>query len=156
MLMTAHKDACSEIETDDGQAVLLSATVHFCFSSTALIHHLPGRKQTFPLLLTRSHICLGDTSTTFPCMLVPLQRWMRPLCGKRSCSRWTPHRCPSSPHPPPHTGRPCPPSAAAESCWGAAREAAGATADLQAHPQPPSSSPPRPAEGRWRAAAPAE
>lgn len=51
MLMTAHRDACSEIMTDDGQTVLISATVHFCFSSTAFIHHLLGWSLTLPLLL---------------------------------------------------------------------------------------------------------
>lgn len=52
MLMTAHKDACSEIMTDDGQTVLISDTAHFCLSSTAFSHHLLGRSLTLPLLLT--------------------------------------------------------------------------------------------------------
>lgn len=51
MLMTAHKDACSEIITDDGQTVLTSATVHLCFSSTAN-PSLLGRSLLVPLLLT--------------------------------------------------------------------------------------------------------
>lgn len=153
MLMTAHKDACSETMIDDGQTVLILATVHFCFKSTAFIHHLLGWSPTLPLLLAYATYVYD-----LLCMLLglPLQQWMRLLYGRRSCSLWTPHHCPSSPHPPPHTVHPCLLSAGAVSCWGVVREAAAATADLPAHPQPPSPSPLRLAEGRWRAATPAE
>lgn len=88
-------------------------------------------------------------------ILVPWRRWMRQWCGRRSCPRWTPHRCPSSPRPPPRTARPCPPSAGAANCWAAARGEAVAMAGPPAHPPPPLPSQWRPGGGRWRAAAPA-
>lgn len=86
-------------------------------------------------------------------VLVPWQRWMRLWCGRRSCPRWTPHRCPSSPHPPPRTARPCPPSGDVANCWAAARGAAAVTAGPPARLLPPLPLPLHPAEGRWRAAA---
>lgn len=88
-------------------------------------------------------------------VLVPWRRWMRRWCGRRSCPQWTPHRCPSSPRPPPRTARPCPPSGGVANCWAAARGAAVATADPPARLPPPLPLPLRPAGGRWRAAAPA-
>lgn len=98
----------------------------------------------------------GETPNPSPLLssaLVPWRRWMRRWCGRRSCPRWTPHRCPSSPRPPPRTARPCPPSGGRANCWAAARGAAVATAGPPARPPPPLPSPPRPAGGRWRAAA---
>lgn len=86
-------------------------------------------------------------------VLVPWQRWMRLWCGRRSCPRWMPHRCPSSPHPPPRTARPCPPSVDVANCWAAARGVAAATAGPPARLLPPLPLPLHPAEGRWRAAA---
>lgn len=154
-----HADDCTQRcmfrdhDDDDGQTVLISAAVHFCLSSAAFIHHLLGWSLTPPLLLTYATYCrFGCRVYGLLCTLVPLQRWMRLLYGRRSCSRWRPHHCPSSPRPLPHTVHPCPLSAGTASCWGVAREAAAATADLPAHPQPPLPSPPHPAEGRWRAA----
>lgn len=41
---------------------------------------------------------------------IPWRRWRRRWCGRRSCPRMMPSRCPSSPHPPLRTARPCPPS----------------------------------------------
>lgn len=100
-------------------------------------------------------LCNHKPSPLLSSVLVPWRRWMRRWCGRRSCPRWTPHRCPSSPHPPPRTARPCPPSGGVANCWAAARVAVVATAGPPARPPPPLPSPLRPAEGRWRAATPA-
>lgn len=66
-----------------------------------------------------------------------------------------PRHCPFSPHPPPHTARPCPLSGGVANCWVAVRGEVAVMASPPAHLQPPLPSPLRPAEGQLHVAVPA-
>lgn len=138
---------------------LLCSTIYWCWKYYFNIifyewrEHVMTMKWMKSYLRKMSFLWNNQASPLLFSVLVPWRQWMRRLCGRRSCPRWTPHRCPSFPHLPPHIAHLYPLSGGVANCLEVARGAVVVKASPPARLLPPLPSPLRPEEGRWRAAA---